>query len=98
MLLLSTALQPELEVSVPTERLRGRIEDAIAGLQLNNGRRSYPVASSSRSWFGWLNDLFFGSSQRAFSYATVAALVIAAVFGIVLFVWRGQQTYPTSVV
>src|SRR6266481_1585680 len=98
MLLLSTALRPELEVSVPTERLRGRIEDAIAGLQLNNGKRAYPVTSSSRSWFGWLNDLFFSSSQRAFTYATVAGLVIAAVVVSVIYVRRGQQTSPLEVV
>jgi hypothetical protein len=97
MSLLASALQPEFAVSVPTERLRGRIDAAIAELQLNNGRRAYPASSSSRSWFGWLND-FFASPQRAFSYATVAALVIAAVVGSVIYVRRGQQTSPIEVV
>jgi len=97
MSLLSTALQPEFEVPVPTDRLRARIEEAIAELQPNNGGRAYPAASSSRSWFGWLSG-FFGSPQRAFSYATVAALVIAAVVGSVIYIRRGQQTSPIEVV
>jgi len=96
MSLLSTALQPEFEVPVPTDRLRGRIEEAIAELQLNSGGRAYQAASSSRSWFGWLSG-FFGSPQRAFSYATVAALVIAAVVVSVIYLKREQRTSPTEV-
>jgi hypothetical protein len=98
MLLLSSALQPEFDVPVPTERLRGRIDDAIAELQSNDGARAYPVASSSHSWFGWFNDLFFGSSQRAFSYATVAALIVATVVVSVIYLRRGPQTSPSEVV
>ena len=79
MSLLATALQPEFAVSVPTERLRSRIENAIAGLQLDKTGRSYRASASSRPWFGWVNNLFSGSPQRAFSYATVAAVVVAAV-------------------
>ncbi len=79
MSLLATALQPEFAVSVPTEWLRGRIEDAIAGLQLDKTGRSYRASASPRRWFGWLYDLFSGSPQRAFSYVTVAAVVVAAV-------------------
>ncbi len=79
MSLLATALQPEFALSVPTERLRGRIEDAIAELQLDKTGRSDRASASSRRWLGWLNDLFSGSPQRAFSYPTVAAVVIVAV-------------------
>jgi hypothetical protein len=79
MSLLATALQPEFAVSVPTERLRGRIEDAIAELQLDKTGRSYRASASPRPWLGWFNDLFSGSPQRAFCYATVAAVVVAAV-------------------
>jgi len=49
MSLLATALQPEFAVSVPTEWLRGRIEDAIAGLQLDKTGRSYR-ASAQMVW------------------------------------------------
>jgi anti-sigma factor ChrR (cupin superfamily) len=97
MLLLSVALQPEFEVRVPTERLRGRIDDAIAELQLINSGRAHPVAQAPRSWVGWLNDLF-GSSQRAFSYAVVAAVVVASVVLGVIYLKRGEVTPRTEVV
>lgn len=77
--LLSTALQPEFAVNVPTERLRGRLEQAIADLKLDQTGGVHSVPSSSRNWFGWVDELFSGPRQRAFSYATVAAIVIAAV-------------------
>jgi hypothetical protein len=92
MLLLSTALQPEFEVNVPTERLRARLEQAIAELNLDQTGRAYRVAPSSRNWFGWVNDLFPGS--RTFSYATVAAIVIAAVVLGVMYLRRGGQERP----
>jgi hypothetical protein len=79
MSLLATALQSEVEVSVPTERLRGRLEGAIAKLPANETGRAYRGPSSPRSWFGWLNDLFAGSPQRAFSYAMLAAVLAATV-------------------
>jgi hypothetical protein len=95
--LLSTALQSEFEVNVPTERLRGRIEDAIAGLQLDQTGRAAVVPSAARNWFGWVSDLFAGSRQRAFSYATVAAVIIAAVVLGVIYARRGQETPPIQV-
>jgi Putative zinc-finger len=102
MFLLSVALQPEFAVRVPTERLRGRIVDAIAELQLiNSGRansgRAHPEAQAPRSWVGWLNDLF-GSSQRAFSYAAVAAVVVASAVLGVIYLKRGEVTPRTEVV
>ena len=91
MLLLSTTLQPEFEVNVPTERLRGRLEHAIAELKMDRPDRAHSAAPSPRNWFGWVNKLFAGSRQRAFSYATVAAVVIAAVVLGVMYLRRGQQ-------
>jgi len=89
--LLSTALQPEFEVPVPTERLRGRLEQAIAELKLDQPDRDYSAASSSRNWFGWVNELFAGPWQRAFSYATAAVIVIAAVVLGAMYLRRGQE-------
>ena len=91
MSLLSAALQPEFEVNVPTERLRTRIEQAIAELNLDKTGRAYPVAPSSRNWFGWVGDLFAGSRQRAFSYATAAVIVIAAVVLGAMYLRRVQE-------
>ncbi len=98
MSLLSTALQPEFEVRIPTERLRGRIEEAIADLKLDQIGRAYPVPSSARPWFGWLNDLFAGSPQRAFGYATVLAIVVVSVGLGVIYLRRGEKTPRTEVV
>ncbi len=90
MSMLATALQPEFEVSVPTERIRGRLEGAIAELQANSKTGRGYRGSSSRTWFGWLNDLFAGSPQRAVGYAMVAAVLVAAVVSGVIFLKRPQ--------
>ena len=90
MSLLATALQPEFEVSVPTERIRGRLEGAIAALQANETDRAYRGPSSPRAWFGWLSDLFAGFPQRAFSYAMVAAVLVAAVVLGVIYLKRQE--------
>jgi len=72
--LLSTALQPEFDVSVPTERLRTRIESAVAELKAEEAVRPNPVSSSARSWLRSLSDLF---SPRALGYAAATAVIIA---------------------
>jgi anti-sigma factor RsiW len=90
MSLLATALQPELEVGVPTETLRGRIDEAIAGLQ---SERNAPTESGSvpdRSNFSWLRA--FGFRQPVFSYAAVTVIMIAAVVLGVLYLKRGAVT------
>ncbi len=80
--LLATALAPEVEAAVPTERLRQRIDAAIAGMRVvdvSNER-------STRSWFQSVASLFTFAPQRAFGYAGLAVvLMFGVVFGIV---WR----------
>ncbi len=90
MSMLATALQPEFEVSVPTERIRGRLEGAIAELQADSKTGRGYRGSSSRTWFGWLNDLFAASPQRAVGYAMVAAVLVAAVVVGVIYLKRQQ--------
>ena len=81
-LLLSKALEPEFAAPVPTERLRHRIDAAVAGLQLVR-----PVAAQGSRAGGWLQsiaDLFAIPPQRAFGYAGVAAVIVfAAIFAVV---------------
>jgi hypothetical protein len=84
--LMAAALAPEFEVSVPSERLRSRIDEAIAGLQPSPDRASV----SSRSWLQSFTDLFAVTPQRAFSYAAVAALLIAAIALGVIYLKRGD--------
>jgi hypothetical protein len=84
-LLLSKALEPEFAGPVPTERLRHRLDAAIAGLHVVR-----PVASDEsrvHSWLQSIADLFTLSPQRAFGYAGLAAVIVfAAIFAIVQ--WR----------
>ena len=81
-LLLSKALEPEFAAPVPTERLRHRIDAAVAGLHVVR-----PVAARGSRAGGWLQsiaDLFATSPQRAFGYAGVAAVIVfATIVGIV---------------
>ena len=74
------------------------IEEAIADLKLDQTGRAYPVSPSARPWFGWLNDLFAGAPQHAFSYAAVAAIVVAAVVLGVIYLKRGEETPRSEVV
>ena len=81
-LLLSRALEPEFTGSVPTERLRHRLDAAIAGLHVVR-----PIASQEsrvRTWLQSISDLFSFSPQRAFGYAGLAAVIVfAAILAIV---------------
>ncbi len=76
--LLATALAPELEAVVPTERLRQRIDAAVAGLPPVNRW------SSVKTSFGWLTSLFAFTPPRALAYASLAVVVtFGVVFGII---------------
>jgi anti-sigma factor RsiW len=84
--LIATALAPEFDVIVPTERLRTRIESAIAELQPNPVR----AQSTGRSWLQEFIDSFAVSPQRAFSYAAIAAVLIAVVALGVIYLKRSE--------
>ncbi len=84
--LLSTALAPELNVLVPTDRLRQRIDAAIAGLRAGHSS----TEQSTRNWFQSFAALLTFTPQRTFGYAGLAAvLVFAVVLGIV---WRQSRS------
>jgi hypothetical protein len=80
---LCSALAPEFDVTVPTERLHRRINAAIAGLHVVKPVESEVV---SRGWRKWVEPLaaFAGfSPQRTFAYTgLVAVLVFAAILGV----------------
>jgi anti-sigma factor RsiW len=90
-LLLSEALEPEFAMSVPTERLRHRIEAAIAERRLLNPPRPGLASAGAavplvRRWAQSIADLFALSPQRAFGYAGLAAVVLFAItFALVRF-------------
>ena len=86
--LLATALAPEFDAVVPTEHLRRRIDEAIAGQPMPNQQGT----RNDRTLFGWiqpLGALFTFTSQRAFAYAGLAVIVA---FGVIFGVIRKQQT------
>lgn len=85
--LLTAALAPEFEVNVPTESLRSRLDDAINQLQPTPVRAK---VSPERSWLQKFTDLFGVTPQRAFSYAALAALLLAAIALSVIYLKRGE--------
>jgi putative zinc finger protein len=89
--LLSTAMA-EFDVAVPTERLRERIETAVAGLQYGRSNAAETATFSEfRGWPRSLASLFSFTPQRAFAYAgLVVVLAFASIFGII----QLRQTSP----
>ncbi len=76
---LTSALAAEFEASVPTERLRERIDAAVLGERLTHAstQRKHGVA-------GFLAGLLDFGAQRTLGYASLAMVVaFAAIFGIV---------------
>jgi hypothetical protein len=87
-LLLANALESEFAESIPTVRLRERVDAAIAEREVKQ-----PVpAPAARGFWESLSALIFPSPQRAFGYASLAAVVIlSAIFGVV-YLQRGAVT------
>ncbi len=84
---LSVALAAEFDVAVPTERLRQRIDAAVAGLQYESLTGGAKRDSSISAWFQSLSSLFAFTPQRAFGYAgLIVVLGFATIFGIIQ--WR----------
>lgn len=79
-LLLSEALEPEFALSVPTERLRARIDTAVAEQRLLHPNLvNRPAAPLASRWFRSIAELFAVSPQRAFGYAGLAVIVLFAI-------------------
>jgi anti-sigma factor RsiW len=87
--LLATALAPEFDAVIPTENLRRRIDEAIAGLPAAHGQG----IRNTRTLFGWiqpLGSLFTFTPQRTLAYASLVAIVaFAVIFGVIQ---RQKQT------
>lgn len=92
-LLLSRALETEFAEPAPTDRIRQRIEAAIAETQTAPPARTDRTAKSG--WWISIGSLLFPSPQRAFGYAGLAAVVIlSAIFGLVYF--RRNEVTPVA--
>src|SRR5262245_20193713 len=76
--LLTSALSAEFEASVPTERLRQRIDAAVLG-----DRVAAAATEKSSGLAGFFNGLLNFGTQRTLGYASLAVvLAFAAIFGI----------------
>jgi len=75
--LVMNALAAEFEASVPTERLRQRIDEAVLGDRLATAR-------SSAKTTGFFSGLFNFGTQRTLGYASLAVvLALGAIFAVV---------------
>jgi len=80
LMLLTSALEPEFESAVPTERLQQRINAAVLDLRVARAGEIKP----STGFFGSLSALFSFSSARSLGYASlVILLALAAILGFV---------------
>jgi hypothetical protein len=95
--LLMEAFAPEMSLSVPTLRMRERLDAAIAGLepQPRALRSEATVSSGLRHWFGSLFGSFSFTPQQAFGFASIAVVVaFAAIFAVIQL--RQKQDTPAA--
>jgi len=90
-LLLSTALAAEFESSVPTERLRQRIDAAVAGLQFANSREK--ESGVVATLFNSVSALFTLGPGRALGYAS---LMVVLAFGLILGLMKLRTPVPVQ--
>ena len=89
--LLAAAFAPEFEAAVPTEQLRRRIDEAIAGMHTRVSPVKGSSTSSVRTWLQSLVAPLAFSPQRAFGYA---GLVLVLGFGAILGITQWRTTSP----
>lgn len=88
---LAAALAPEFESAVPSERLRQRIDAAIASARVE-AAAVHTSASGLRAWLSSVSNLFAFTPQRALGYAS---LMLIVGFGLIMGMMR-WQTVPTT--
>ncbi len=87
---LAAALEPEFESAVPSERLRERIDAAIASARVE-AAAVHTSASGLRAWLSSVSNLFAFTPQRVLGYAS---LMLIVGFGLIMGMMR-WQTVPT---
>jgi anti-sigma factor RsiW len=91
--LLTSALSTEFEASVPTERLRERIDAAVLGDRVASAQ----ATEKSGGLAGFFNGLLSFGTQRTLGYASLAVvLAFAAIFGIVMKKNEEPASKPTT--
>lgn len=83
--LLATALEPEFAAPVPSDRLRERLDAAIADLRPHNTAPARATGRNLRGWLGWLVPSFNFAPRQALGFASlVAVIAFAALFAVVV--------------
>jgi hypothetical protein len=91
--LASGAFASEMALSVPSERLRNRLDEAIAGLNARPLLREDGATSRLRACLTSFSSTFNVSPQRAIGFASVVVFfVLATVVGVILMRHRGSET------
>ncbi|HEX9545007.1 MAG TPA: hypothetical protein VF955_07460 [Pyrinomonadaceae bacterium] len=83
---LAVALAPEFESAVPSERLRQRIDAAIASARIDAAAGN-AASANARNWLSSFSDLFTFRPQRALAYAS---LMVIVGFGVIMAMMRWQ--------
>ena len=89
--LLSEAFALEFSESVPTERLRHKVDAAISGIQIVRPVVQQPPAISG--FFSSLSSFFSFSPQRALGYA---ALMVVLAFGVIFGLVKFRSSAPVK--
>jgi len=87
--LLSEAFAMEFDEPVPSERLRRRVDAAVAGIQIVRPVVQQPSAVSSL--FGSISSLFSFDPQRTFGYG---ALIVVLAFGVIFGLAKFRTSAP----
>ena len=91
--LLTTALSTEFEASVPTERLRQRIDAAVLGERVAFAQATEKRSGLAAFFSGLLN---FGT-QRTLGYASLAVVIaFGAIVGVVMLKTDAPVTVPSN--
>ncbi|MGA9998294.1 MAG: zf-HC2 domain-containing protein [Pyrinomonadaceae bacterium] len=91
--MLAAAFEPELSLNVPSERLRARLDAAIADLQPQQQFSDARQGSRLRTWLTGFASIFNFAPQHAVGFASIVAVIaFAAIFSIIYL-----RRTPTSV-
>jgi hypothetical protein len=93
MALATDAFAAEMDLSVPSKRLRSRLDEAIAGLSAPHLLHEDRTTSRLRAWLASVASTFNLSPQRAIGFASLLVFfVLAAVVGGIVLRQRVSQT------
>jgi anti-sigma factor RsiW len=94
--MMTGAFAYEMSLSVPSERLRSRIESAVAGIEHTPAVSGLSVGSRLQQWWAGLVPSFSFASPRAVGFASALAfLVLAATVGGILMQRNNSQSDTT---